>query len=69
MTVVPRRRLLGTASSIRRDIAENQLKELFMTEGTGTIIYPVKDIAQAERLYSELLGVKPSMCLRQGRGQ
>jgi len=40
-----------------------------MTEGTGTIIYPVKDIAQAERLYSELLGVKPSMCLRQGRGQ
>ncbi len=32
-----------------------------MTEGIKTIIYPVKDIAQAKKLYSELLGVKPYM--------
>jgi hypothetical protein len=30
-----------------------------MTEGIRTIIYPVKDIAQAKTLYSKLLGVKP----------
>jgi len=32
-----------------------------MTEGIRTIIYPVKDIAQAKTLYSRLLGVKPYM--------
>ena len=32
-----------------------------MTEGIRTIIYPVKDIAQAKTLYSKLLGVKPYM--------
>jgi predicted enzyme related to lactoylglutathione lyase len=30
-----------------------------MTEGIKTIIYPVKDIAQAKKLYSEFLGVEP----------
>jgi len=30
-----------------------------MTEGIGPIIYPVKDITQAKKLYSTLLGVKP----------
>ena len=29
-----------------------------MIEGIRTIIYPVKDIAQAKTLYSKLLGVK-----------
>jgi len=32
-----------------------------MTEGIRTIIYPVKDIAQAKNLYSQLLGVAPDM--------
>lgn len=32
-----------------------------MTEGIRTIIYPVKDIAQAKKLYSKLLGVTPYM--------
>ncbi len=27
-----------------------------MTEGIKTIIYPVKDVAQAKQLYSQLLG-------------
>ena len=30
-----------------------------MTDGIKTIIYPVKDIAQAKKLYGKLLGVKP----------
>jgi predicted enzyme related to lactoylglutathione lyase len=30
-----------------------------MNQGIGTIIYPVKNIAQAKTLYSKLLGVKP----------
>lgn len=30
-----------------------------MTEGMTTIIYPVRDIAQAKELYSKLLGVEP----------
>jgi extradiol dioxygenase family protein len=30
-----------------------------MNQGIRTIIYPVKDIAQAKNLYSQLLGVKP----------
>jgi predicted enzyme related to lactoylglutathione lyase len=32
-----------------------------MNQGIKTIIYPVKDIAQAKKLYSQLLGVKPIM--------
>lgn len=32
-----------------------------MTEGIGTIIYPVKDIAQAKKLYSAFLGKEPDM--------
>lgn len=32
-----------------------------MNQGIRTIIYPVKDIAQAKALYSNLLGVKPYM--------
>jgi len=32
-----------------------------MTEGIKTIIYPVKDLAKAKTLYSELLGVEPEM--------
>ena len=30
-----------------------------MTDGIKTIIYPVKDIAQAKKLYSKLLGIEP----------
>jgi predicted enzyme related to lactoylglutathione lyase len=30
-----------------------------MTEGIKTIIYPVRDLAKATTLYSELLGVQP----------
>jgi predicted enzyme related to lactoylglutathione lyase len=32
-----------------------------MNQGIKTIIYPVSDIAQAKKLYTELLGVEPSM--------
>jgi predicted enzyme related to lactoylglutathione lyase len=32
-----------------------------MNQGIGTIIYPVKDIAQAKKLFSKLLGVEPYM--------
>ena len=30
-----------------------------MTSGIGTVIYPVKDLAQAKALYTSLLGVEP----------
>jgi predicted enzyme related to lactoylglutathione lyase len=30
-----------------------------MTSGFNTVIYPVKDLAQAKTLYSKLLGVEP----------
>ena len=30
-----------------------------MTEGVKTILYPVKDLAKAKTLFTELLGVKP----------
>lgn len=30
-----------------------------MNQGVSTIIYPVKDIAQAKALFSQLLGMKP----------
>jgi predicted enzyme related to lactoylglutathione lyase len=32
-----------------------------MNKGIKTLIYPVKDIAQAKALYGKLLGVKPYM--------
>jgi predicted enzyme related to lactoylglutathione lyase len=32
-----------------------------MTAGTRTVMYPVKDLAQAKTLYSALLGVAPMM--------
>jgi predicted enzyme related to lactoylglutathione lyase len=32
-----------------------------MTSGTRTVIYPVKDLAQAKTLYSALLGAAPTM--------
>ncbi len=32
-----------------------------MSQGIRTFIYPVKDLAQAKALYSQLLGVKPYM--------
>src|SRR5215470_14025955 len=32
-----------------------------MNQGIRTVIYPVKDIAQAKTLYSKLLGVEPYM--------
>lgn len=32
-----------------------------MNQGIKTVIYPVKDIAQAKALYSKLLGVEPYM--------
>jgi predicted enzyme related to lactoylglutathione lyase len=32
-----------------------------MTTGMKTVLYPVKDIAAAKKLYGTLLGVKPTM--------
>ena len=32
-----------------------------MTPALKTVIYPVKDLAQAKTLYSTLLGIEPSM--------
>lgn len=32
-----------------------------MTSGMRTVIYPVKDLAQAKALYGEVLGVKPTI--------
>ena len=32
-----------------------------MTEGIKTFIYPVRDLAKAETLYNELMGVEPYM--------
>jgi len=32
-----------------------------MTSGMKTVIYPVKDLAQAKTLYGKLLGVAPAM--------
>lgn len=32
-----------------------------MNQGIRTVIYPVKDIAQAKALYGKLLGAEPSM--------
>jgi predicted enzyme related to lactoylglutathione lyase len=47
--------------SSNRQGAHNERKESSVTEGVKTIIYPVKDLAKARTLYSELLGVKPYM--------
>ena len=32
-----------------------------MNQGMKTIIYPVKDVAKAKKLFSELLGAEPTM--------
>ena len=32
-----------------------------MNQGIGTVIYPVKDLARAKKLFSKLLGVEPYM--------
>jgi predicted enzyme related to lactoylglutathione lyase len=32
-----------------------------MTSGMKTVLYPVKDLAAAKRIYSTLLGIKPDM--------
>ena len=32
-----------------------------MNQGIKTIIYPVKDLAQAKKLYSQLLGIEPAV--------
>jgi predicted enzyme related to lactoylglutathione lyase len=32
-----------------------------MNQGIGTILYPVKDIARAKKLFNKLLGVEPIM--------
>jgi len=45
--------------SDNQQCVHNEGKELFMTEGVKTIIYPVTDLAQARTLYSTLLGVQP----------
>jgi hypothetical protein len=34
-------------------------KELYMNQGVGTIIYPVKDIKRARQLFSLLLDIEP----------
>jgi predicted enzyme related to lactoylglutathione lyase len=39
--------------------SDDQHEELFMNQGIRTIIYPVKDLAQAKKLYSALLGTEP----------
>jgi predicted enzyme related to lactoylglutathione lyase len=39
-------------------IPDLKRKELNMNQGVGTIIYPVKDIARAKKLYNKLLGVE-----------
>jgi predicted enzyme related to lactoylglutathione lyase len=42
----------------------HQWRELSMTAGVNTIIYPVKDQARAKTLFSGLLGVEPSVDAR-----
>jgi predicted enzyme related to lactoylglutathione lyase len=32
-----------------------------MNQGIGTVIYPIKDLARAKKLFSKLLGVEPYM--------
>ncbi len=39
----------------------NENEDRFMTSGMRTVIYPVRDLAQAKKLYGKLLGVAPSM--------
>jgi predicted enzyme related to lactoylglutathione lyase len=39
----------------------DKTKEFFMNQGIRTVIYPVKNIAQAKVLYSKLLGIEPFM--------
>jgi predicted enzyme related to lactoylglutathione lyase len=58
--------LLARLAAERRNVGrargfnDNQLyKEILMTQGIRTVIYPVKDIARAKTLYRTLLGVEP----------
>lgn len=37
----------------------DQPKELVMSQGISTVVYPVKHFARAKALYSKLLGVQP----------
>ncbi len=46
------------------DIASNMRITPLPTDGIKTFIYPVKDLAKAETLYGELLGVEPYMGMR-----
>jgi predicted enzyme related to lactoylglutathione lyase len=39
----------------------DELKELAVTSGLKTIIFPVKDLAQAKAVYGSLLGQEPVM--------
>jgi predicted enzyme related to lactoylglutathione lyase len=36
-------------------------EEFFVTSGIKTVIYPVKDLAQAKALYGTILGVEPDV--------
>jgi len=36
-------------------------EEFFVTSGIKTVIYPVKDLAQAKALYGTILGVEPDL--------
>jgi predicted enzyme related to lactoylglutathione lyase len=40
---------------------DTQEEERYMTAGIKTIVYPVRDLAKARTLFTELLGVKPAM--------
>jgi hypothetical protein len=41
------------------DIASNMRSTPRRADGIKTFIYPIKDLAKEETLYSELLGVEP----------
>jgi predicted enzyme related to lactoylglutathione lyase len=42
-------------------VHDEHKEQIIMTEGIRTIMYPVKDLAEARTLYGELLGVEPYM--------
>src|SRR3989454_150127 len=46
-------------SALSKNRQQRHRKEFLMNQGIRTVIYPVKDIAQAKALYSKLLGVEP----------
>ncbi len=53
------RSVIAVTGGTRR--CDEQHEEYSMTEGIKAIIYPVRDLAQATILYSQLLGVEPDM--------